>query len=392
MGKVSDILSSNQQVQKLYQCLESGSDSSALSPELRIFIAQQRELHAGAVAKIPAWAEAGCLFTRRALEQCTSAQVAEFKASLFHGCTCIDLSGGMGVDAVALAKSFDKVVSVDPDEDLHTLFHHNMSRLHVQGVQRLHTDAETLLKKLTNPVDLIYLDPDRREKMGDKRLLGYRNYRPDPLALFLAYGSMAAVWLIKLSPLDDIQAVLAQWPGIKHIRILSRHGEVKEMLLELVPGYAGVVDITAHLLDDGSAWQYERSIKSVQMLKELAAPLDYLFEPHPALIKSGWMKYSPHQLRPLNASGTLWTFERKTELPGRWVRLQGVLEQQSLRSLAKILKERGVQAAVVKARDFTPGSEEARKILGLKESDHCAVYLTGNGKRKLFLWGVVERP
>lgn len=65
------------------------------------FVAVQLELFDKAKKKLPAWTAAGCFFTKKSLEQCSSLPLASFKTTLVKGNILVDLSAGLGVDDVA---------------------------------------------------------------------------------------------------------------------------------------------------------------------------------------------------------------------------------------------------------------------------------------------------
>ena len=387
MGKIRDILASEEQVQKLYQHLLAHAPLSSLSPDARAFALLQLDLQAKAQHKLPSWHEAGCLFTRQSLEQCSSEMLARYKSSLAQGRLCLDLSGGLGVDAVAFSRVFEDVISADPDEDLHALFLWNATRLGVQRVQRVCADALQVLSEFRDVADLIYLDPDRRNAQG-RRLIGFNNYSPEPLELFRKYGPRGRVWMIKLSPLDDLHAILNACAEVKSIRVVSKDGEVKELLLELIPGYSGPVTVMAVFAENGQTWAHAWNphVPARPLAGEVQ---EWLYEPASALIKSGYMKQEAHGLAPLNVSGTLWTAQHRESLPGRWIQVQHVSRERSLRQCSRMLQELGIDAALVKTRSYHLGSEEVRKILGLAEGQLDAVYFTSQGNKHLMIVGKI---
>lgn len=394
MGKIKNILATAQHAQKLYQCIADTAMCRDLSADIRAFALLQRELAVKAEHKLPGWATANCLYTRRALEQCSSEELAEYKASFYTGALCLDLSGGLGVDAVAFSRSFERVISSDPDEDLHALFTRNAQQLGIANIQRVQCDAQLALQNLKSTADLIYVDPDRRQKEADKRLVGFRNYNPDPLELFRNFGHLGRRWLVKLSPLDDIHAIVAACSGLKRISVLSKDGEVKELLLELIPAYSGAADIETVFItrEQSKSYSYTLDTKTHQRAISPAGKiLEWLYEPAAALIKSAHLKNTLHNMDSLNASGTLWTSAQRGHLPGRWVKILAVLEDNSLRKISSFLKERGIRSGLVKSRDFPMGSAQARAFLGISEGEKYAIYLTRSGKNSLMVLGEISR-
>lgn len=367
---------------------------TGLSSDVLAFALLQKDLASRAQLKLPNWAARTCLYTRRALEQCSSEALAAYKASLFSGRCCFDLSGGLGVDAVAFARSFEAVISTDPDEDLHVLFVHNLQQLGVRNVRRIQGDALSFLKGTQSRADLIFLDPDRRDKQGGKRLVGLQHYHPNPLELYQLFGHLGERWLLKCSPLDDISAMMDAFTGLKSIRVLSKDNEVKELLLELVPEYSGTTEIAAVFIGEGRSQSYSYPWGNsvfFQGNQSTAAPLQWLFEPASALIKSAYLKNSVHPMLALNTSGTLWTAAQRGDLPGRWVHITAVKKDYSLRKMNRFLREQGIRSGLVKTRDFPVGSESARALLGIAEGEQHAIYLTKTGNTTWMILGEISR-
>lgn len=365
-----------------------------LSSDVRAFALLQRDLASKAEQKLPGWAAKKCLYTRRALEQCSSEALADYKADLFRGTRCLDLSGGLGVDAVAFSRSFEEVISIDPDEDLHLLFLHNAQQLGLRNIHRIQGDAFSVLQGTQSRVDLIFLDPDRRDKQGGKRLVGFQHYQPNPLELYRLYGHLGRRWLLKFSPLDDISAIMSAFAGLKSISVLSKDAEVKELLLELIPEYSGTTEIAAVFIGQGRSKSYSYHLEnavSSRSNQSSTTPFQWLYEPAAALIKSAFLKNAMHTMQALNASGTLWTAEQRGNLPGRWVNITAVQKDYSLRKMNRFLKEQGIQSGLVKTRDFPIGSEQARALLGIAEGEEYAVYLTKTGNTVLMMLGEISR-
>lgn len=131
--------------------------------KLNWFLAEQLKAYPKAVHKLPTFTSTHCWFTSKSYEQSSSESSALFKSSLFNGGKILDLSGGLGVDDWAFAKSFEQVVSLDPDSELNAIVRLNWLKLNLQNCNRLTTTAEAYLKTHSgNQFDLIYLDADRR--------------------------------------------------------------------------------------------------------------------------------------------------------------------------------------------------------------------------------------
>ena len=73
-------------------------------------MAEQIGCRKKSVKKIPSFLQHNLLYTPLALEQSSGERTAEYKASFMSGKRVIDLSGGLGVDTMFLARVFGEVV------------------------------------------------------------------------------------------------------------------------------------------------------------------------------------------------------------------------------------------------------------------------------------------
>lgn len=178
---------------------------------------------------MPALLEAGAFFTKRSLEQCSSEDTARYKAGLFKGRRLLSLASGLGVDDIAFSQVFEEVVSVDPDVALNRIVRYNLELLKISNIRRLDMTAETFLKSEKDPFDLVYMDPDRRSDAGRQILL--KDHLPDAASLLEQLFAISPAVLIKCSPMYDYNMARREIRGISHLYSLSRHGEMKELLL-----------------------------------------------------------------------------------------------------------------------------------------------------------------
>ena len=167
----------------------------------------QHELQSKALKKIPTFIHAGCILDKRAYEQCTSEDVAIWKAQFFKSKNLLSLTGGFGVDDWAWAKTNCKVTSIDTNENLNCLVTYNAQKLGINIIR--HTiSAETYLETHSvDEFDLIYIDPDRRD--GQTRIANRVDlYSPNIFELIEKYPTKK--WLIKLSPMVDSEFLSMQ--------------------------------------------------------------------------------------------------------------------------------------------------------------------------------------
>lgn len=209
---------------------------------------QQRKL----AAKVPEWAEAEGLQTvsSLALEQCSSSATARYKAALAARIlagrkrTCIaDLTGGLGVDSWAFSQVAAKVVYNELNTKLCDAVRENFKRLGCSNISVSNTDAVNCVPSL-GQVDLLYLDPSRRDKAGKKVFL-LEDCEPDILAIKPQLFSYCPQLLLKLSPMADISLVAERLgPCLREVHVVGTNGECKELLCWLEKTWRGGYTIT----------------------------------------------------------------------------------------------------------------------------------------------------
>ncbi len=114
-------------------------------PAIYLVLAAQLEIYPRAAEKLPEFTRSYCYLNRKSYEQASSEAVAAYRATLFGGNTVIDLAGGLGIDDIAFSKSFNKVISIDPDAELNTLAVINFSLLKIITFSELPASLNSLL-------------------------------------------------------------------------------------------------------------------------------------------------------------------------------------------------------------------------------------------------------
>lgn len=396
--KFKEILASSALTQEACRVLLSGhTDVKSLTVKSKLFdqfLTVQRELYQKAMKRLPAMANAGCFFTRQGLEQASSEPLAKWKAGKMHGSLLYDLCGGLGADCLNIAPGFREVFSCDPDEELNDLFSFNAGRMGITNVSRLAVRAESFLQNTEAVADWVYFDPDRRSE--GRRQAGFKHYAPEPESLYKQFAARGKNWMIKLSPLDDIQAICHAFPGLSRLWVMSHHGEVKELLAELQPAAQTPLSpelIVLEMDDAGETFHLQAPLLPWPQALIPGIGGNFLFEPSPGLIKSELLQRNlPAGWISGNARGTLWFAPAvDRSYPGRWTEVELLMEDQSLGKSASGLKAAGIHAASVKAREVPLRSEEVRKTLQLAEGDHYRVYLSQAGKKRWLAAGKALR-
>ena len=301
---------------------------------------------------------------RTNLEQASSSELADHKASLYSGVTCVDLTAGFGMDTFSFSSSFKTVHAVERNESLCHLLEHNLNAQGIENVEVHSSDASDFLSRLNGPVDLIYLDPSRRK--NGKRVKELREYEPDFIRLFPLMMSKTEQVLIKLSPITDLREVLKEMKIGMEMRIHSLKNECKELLVCI--GKTEGRGHSVHCLDLSPSGKRSFSFnldEEKEVRAEFSDALDYIYLPMTAITKAGAFNSVAHQfgLKKISANSHVYTSSRLSEnFPGQVFKsmaLVGLNKKQ-----LKTFREKGF---TIHPRNIGLSVQEIIKKLNLKE-------------------------
>ena len=177
--------------------------------------------------KLPSYYAARCILPPRAFEQASSEACAARK--LLEGDTVLDLTCGLGVDALFLSRRFRRVVTLERNEVLARVAAENFSRMGVANVEVVCMSAEEYLRRDGLRFDWIYADPDRRSAQG-RKLVRLEDCSPDIVALKPRLAQVSGRLCVKNSPLFDVGEALRLFPGSR-VEVLSLGDECKEVVV-----------------------------------------------------------------------------------------------------------------------------------------------------------------
>ena len=195
-------------------------------PHARLVATQVKYL-ARAERKLPTYAAAQCILPPRAFEQASSEATAAHKR--IAGDTVLDLTCGLGVDALYLARHFRRVVALERDPLLARITADNLSRMGVANIEVVNSSAEEFLGREGLHFDWVYADPDRRSAEGRKQVR-LEACSPDIVALRPAIDRIAPRLCLKNSPLFDVDEALRLFPGSR-VEVVSSGDECKEVVV-----------------------------------------------------------------------------------------------------------------------------------------------------------------
>ncbi|WP_062131631.1 THUMP-like domain-containing protein [Demequina aestuarii] len=341
----------------------------------------QSRLRADARVKFGDFAT-GMLFTQDGLEQATRLQVAAEHARRYRSAgvrRVLDLTAGIGADAMALAAVGLEVTAFEIDQATALVADHNLR--HWDRARVVLGDAMMLAPQLD--ADGVFADPARRTSRGRRH--DPRDYAP-PLDDVLALRGRFPALGVKVGPAIDHShvptGVEAQW--------VSVDGSVVEAALwcgplALEPGH------TALVMGAGGAHRLTGTTDRAD-----AGPLgDYVYEPDGAVIRAGLVGEladltGTHLLDP-----TIAYLTSDSPVDSPFLRGYRVLESMpfKVKPLAAALRARGIGTVDIKKRgvDITP--EQLRPQLKLTGTGRLTVLVTRvAGQRTALLAEPLPRP
>ena len=353
-------------------------------------IASRRKLR----LKVPEWyADPGIICpVALSAEQCSSTATARYKAAVARAVRSADLTGGLGIDCWQFSKVAEAVLYNEMNPVLFEAAKANLKRLGCDNVDfsNICISPETLPGLLDSfKPDLVFADPARRSE--GRKVFMPEDCSPDVLALQDIVLGRGCHFMVKLSPMADISLMLSKFHCVKELHIVEADGECKELLLLMEPGFSGgtsiVVGIARREGKTGLRFTIsEEKAATPAFISAMPEPGQLLFEPGPALAKSGAFKLisEKYGLRKLGPDTHLYIIESiVSDLApyGKWFKIQEVAPfgKASLRDFATRWPGAGVTA-----RALPLSSDQLRLKLGSfwnnnAQSGEPGVHLFGLG-------------
>ncbi len=343
-------------------------------------VAEQLACRQKAVKKLPTLSQHNLLYTPLALEQSSGERTALYKASLLSGKRAIDLSGGLGVDTMFLARTFQEVVYCERDPLLCAVVEYNLKVSGITNVQVRNGESISLLAEYPDDsFDWIFVDPARREE--GRRSIALEAASPDVVASHDLQLRHAQRVCIKASPALEISGLKKLLPALHTIIVVSVARECKEILLLLERGYPadGPVQVKAVCLNADSEEITEVVGGNGDAPRVVATAVkEYLYEPDPAIIKARLSAVLARDsgLEFVNKSVDYLTADCNIEtFPGRSFRVVECVPYKP-KSFRAFLERHAIAGASIQRRDFPLSVEELRKKYRLFESERAFLFFT----------------
>jgi hypothetical protein len=352
--------------------------------------------------KLPSWASVdGVVYPPHLnMEQCSSEQTARYKENLAlkpspkgEGSVFVDLTGGFGVDFYWLSQGFQHRCYVEQNEQLCAISSHNFELL---GLECSVCCSDTATHLTTMPhVDLIYMDPARRNEHGG-RAYGIEDCSPNVLELLPLLMEKASRVMLKLSPMLDWRKAVEDLKYVSEVHIVSVDNECKELLLLLDQERSA--DLRVVCVNDDSCFEFfpgqgkivpeERNDFSLGEKRPFAiGETAFLYEPNASIMKAGCFEEVEQGFPVQQISQNSHLFLSSVEIedfPGRRFQISSIssMNKQELRTA---LKE--VERANISVRNFPLSADQLRKKLKLKDGGDVYIFATtmSDGEHRLFI-------
>lgn len=320
-----------------------------------------------AKSKLPSLYENRCIIPPRAFEQSSSEQSASAKE--LKGDILLDLTCGLGVDAVAFARHFRQVVALERDEVLADVVRENMRRQGITNVEVVTSSAEEYVAHCDLHFDWVYADPDRRTESG-RRVFRVEDCSPDMLSMMPSLGRLTQHIAIKLSPLFDVEEAFRLF-GRCGVEVVSVGGECKEVVI-YADGREPQLSATA--VGIGSFTLSHAEAQAEPSLPEgFSSDYKYLVVPDVALQKARLVRHA------LRGKADVWSdlsfgfaHDYPTDILGRVERIVKI-EPFDLKSLKREMRGCGVDILL---RDFPMGVDDVRRKCGMRSGNKHRIALT----------------
>ncbi|MEU6482876.1 methyltransferase domain-containing protein [Streptomyces sp. NPDC046887] len=324
----------------------------------------QARLRQRAVAKFGAADAYRMYFTPGGVEQSTRAPVAAHRAARFAALgvgSVADLCGGIGGDAIALARAGIRVLAVDRDPLAVAAARANAAALGLADLVEVRRADVTEVD--TSPYDAVFVDPARRGGRG--RIFDPEAYSP-PLSWAVGAARTARHAALKIAPGIPHEAV----PPEAEAEWVSDGGDVKEAVLWFGtrPGA-----VTATLLPG------PRTLTGRGLPDPAVRPLGrYLYEPDGAVIRAHLVAEAAEELAGGLIDATIAYITTDTAAPTPYATGYEITDELpfSLKRLKALLREREVGTLTVKKRGSAVEPEELRRKLKPKGPNAATVFLT----------------
>lgn len=309
-------------------------------------------------------------------EQSTSDALAQWHTGLVEAdVTLTDMTAGLGIDCLHLARKAREVVAVERNPLLVDALMYNAEQCRVDNLTVVNGDSIALLESGELRSDVVFIDPARRSASGG-RVFAVSDCEPNIIALLPFMRQYFNIMIAKLSPMLDISEVCRSLPGITDIYAVGTTNECKEVVArvdlskseeeEAVLIHAVTVSSDAEYNDICFTAAEESTIETHRVCPAVG---DYLYEPAPAIMKAGAFNVFAQRFGLDKISDNTHIYickERKDGVPASMYMIEEIIPWQS-KNLKRLNSRYPVGEVAV--RNFGMTADALRKKLGVRNGD-----------------------
>lgn len=320
-------------------------------------------------------------------EQCTGDLAAAFHETFVNADdSVVDLTAGLGIDAMHLARKAKKVTAVERHEKYTEALEYNARGLGIDNLVTMTGDCRELLPELSGTV--AFIDPARRADDGS-RLFGLADCDPDVLEMMPSIQKNFGRLIIKASPMIDISRTIADIPQATDIYIVGTQTECKELDVLASFGSASVAEPRIHAVTLSNDFapvvfsftRNEEAEATAVINPKAVTTDDVLYVPYPSPMKAAPVKLLSARFGVTKFHGNTHLYYGPknavaTDFPGEILEIVEVIPWQSKN--IKRLKNSYPHLSVT-ARNFGMTADALRNKLGVKEGGKTQLRLFGIG-------------
>lgn len=324
-----------------------------------------------------------------AAEQSTSDDIANIHALLTPpACRILDMTAGLGIDAIHLAGRASKIVICERDPIRVECAEANFHNAGFKNFIVKCCDSIEYINELPNETfDIIFIDPARRGQHG-QRLFALKDCTPDVTASLDHMLRIAPIVIIKASPMLDITHTLRELHSVTRIIAVGTRSECKELIIECHRDYDGEPELSAITVTNGSHIEFRASERNKQDISPtfgMPSTNCFIYEAYPAVTKLGSFNdltdaYGVTQIAP--NTHLFYSENYISNFPGVAFKILDI-EGMNKKGIKNIrLKYHKID---VTAKNFPVTSSKLTKRIGSKPSGHLRLFAVSAVDKSLHL-------
>lgn len=322
-------------------------------------------------------------------EQSTSDMLAQYHEKFIsNGDSVVDLTAGLGIDALHLARKAEKVTAIEKNGLLVSALRYNACGLNIDNIQVIEGDCRQLIGELQG--DVVFVDPARRAADGS-RVFGLEQCEPDILKMMPEIKANFKRIIIKASPMLDITKSIEEVENVSDIYLLGTSTECKELIIIAESNKTQIEPIihAVTLMKDSGPVEFTFTMSqerdaSVELGRPDIKIGDLLYLPYPATIKALPIKLLAERygLKKFHQNTHIYygtAIKKAGDFPGEIFEIADIIPWQS-KNLKRFKSK--YPNVMVSVRNFGMTADALRTKLGVKEGGNSRLRLFGIGLGK----------